>query len=46
VGALAASARSLAISAGTVRTWSWIRLSPLRTIASRVIWLVTISASG
>ena len=42
----ARSARSLATSAGTVRTWSWIRFSPLRTIASRVMSLLTISAFG
>src|SRR3989442_11744385 len=40
------SALSLAISPGTWRTWSWMRLRPFMTMASRVIWLVTISASG
>ena len=31
---------------GHWRTWSWMRLRPLRTIASRVMSLVTISAFG
>ena len=45
-GAAVTSARSLAISAGTVRTWSWMRFSPLCTIASRVIWWPRSSRAG
>ncbi len=46
VAAAASSARSRAISPGTCRTWSWMRLRPFFTIASRVTWLVMISAPG